>query len=216
MAPPECTTNANCEDGLGCTVDTCETGTCVSAPLDCGDGVCLEGSGCVECSEDNHCNAGDVCEDNACVTPVPTSITVEWEWPVDFNIYHLSFMGFFCEGGTLSGEGKNAEGCKNSPQSDSIVDYDWQELDLLTGDPVMEPFGGSFEVSGPGWLFFNPIYQDIVPNPNKDWCDSPTGFSTGVKFIVKVDGVELDVGVVGQLYNASGCNGRVYIDFPTP
>src|SRR5438132_5391813 len=76
-----CTTNAECDDALGCTVDTCDTGsnTCVHAPL-CDDGdVCTTDScnepgvctfspvaGC--CHTDVECDDGSACTNDSCDT----------------------------------------------------------------------------------------------------------------------------------------------------
>ena len=48
-APPdECTTNVDCDDGLGCTVDTCVTGSCQHTAVNCNDNVACTADACVE------------------------------------------------------------------------------------------------------------------------------------------------------------------------
>jgi len=93
----ECLANGDCSDGVGCTDDTCEGGSCVYTPNDdncpddglycTGDDVCHPTDGCLntgnpcaaglhcqestdsceECILDSHCTDGVPCTDNACV-----------------------------------------------------------------------------------------------------------------------------------------------------
>lgn len=66
--PPDCTTNANCDDDDGCTSDVCNTttGDCTNTPL-CPDDRCVDDA-CVECVGDDDCDAGETCDDtNFCV-----------------------------------------------------------------------------------------------------------------------------------------------------
>ena len=46
-----CSSDAECDDGFDCTVDTCESGMCVNTP-----GVCLSGS---PCDINGMCDPGD-------------------------------------------------------------------------------------------------------------------------------------------------------------
>lgn len=72
----ECLTAANCNDGVSCTQDTCESGACSNIANDalCNDGLFCNGtescnvlSGCT--STGNPCSGGDFCDEtmNACV-----------------------------------------------------------------------------------------------------------------------------------------------------
>jgi hypothetical protein len=65
---PECVSNEDCDDGLECTVGTCDEGTCV---VESQDDLCEDGAGCIV----GRCNAGvcglegddDLCDDgNEC------------------------------------------------------------------------------------------------------------------------------------------------------
>jgi len=71
---------ASCEDGDPCTLnDTCDTGNCVSGPVDdcddgnlCTDDSCTAGVGCVNannsapCDDSDACTTGDVCSGGSC------------------------------------------------------------------------------------------------------------------------------------------------------
>src|SRR5262245_61699547 len=64
------------DDGLTCTVDTCNQGTPVHGPAQAGK-PCTEGGGvvcdgvgqCVACLEDAQCGGGLVCQQHVCVAP---------------------------------------------------------------------------------------------------------------------------------------------------
>jgi hypothetical protein len=70
-----CFDNDDCDDGLFCTLDVCNTstGVCTHPPLDCSDGVsCTDDScnsidGCVNtpndanCDDQNVCNGAEIC-----------------------------------------------------------------------------------------------------------------------------------------------------------
>ena len=65
-----CTANSQCDDGVACTVDSCDAGTCVNTPEDafCGDGIlctddiCDQALGCtnppVSCPQGEQCDPG--------------------------------------------------------------------------------------------------------------------------------------------------------------
>ncbi len=65
--PPECTVDADCDDGDPCTTDTCESGSCsnVGCPPGqvCGDTGCMAGP---ECTMDSDCGPTDACVQNTC------------------------------------------------------------------------------------------------------------------------------------------------------
>lgn len=65
----ECMTNADCDDGNSCTVESCDSMLCVRGPRDCDDGFsctldsCAEGSGCVHSPDPAMmCTTGFRCE----------------------------------------------------------------------------------------------------------------------------------------------------------
>jgi hypothetical protein len=69
----ECATEADCDDGLDCTADTCAAGSCVfTAPDEDMDGFaledCLDGDDCDDTEDTIHPEAVDVCDgrDNDC------------------------------------------------------------------------------------------------------------------------------------------------------
>ncbi len=75
-APPQCTNDAQCDDGIGCTGDVCEAGVCVRVPRDvlCDDGLFCTGAetcdpnvGCVTqpvvCGDSVGCT-DDLCDEN--------------------------------------------------------------------------------------------------------------------------------------------------------
>ncbi len=72
-APPECTRQRDCDDGVECTLDTCQGGRCVFAPDDtrCEDGLFCNGpprcsaTGCVLASP-VRCDDGVSCTEDAC------------------------------------------------------------------------------------------------------------------------------------------------------
>jgi hypothetical protein len=80
-----CQSNADCEDGEICTVNTCAPGSpgadpggCLSAPLSCDDSngctddTCVNGQGCLNanntapCSDGDFCTVNDACSGGAC------------------------------------------------------------------------------------------------------------------------------------------------------
>ncbi len=72
-APPECTDDRHCDDGLECTEDRCEARACVNRPRDevCDDGAfctvsdrCDPTLGCV--SDPNPCSDGVSCTEDTC------------------------------------------------------------------------------------------------------------------------------------------------------
>jgi len=72
-APPECTSNANCDDGNACTDDTCVDNDCVYTPDDtnsCDDGLfCTVGDACSAGScggTARVCNDADECTVDSC------------------------------------------------------------------------------------------------------------------------------------------------------
>ncbi len=86
-AGPSCTTDAECDDGLACTQDTCSAGACVATPDDaaCTDGmggVCVGGFGCQYdgCSPST-CVAGPCetarCDGDTCVLEPACAATEE-------------------------------------------------------------------------------------------------------------------------------------------
>lgn len=71
---PPCLSDAECDDGVPCTVDTCEPTGCVHAPDDaaCDDGklctadTCVPGVGCQHVHSDAMCDDGIGCTLDAC------------------------------------------------------------------------------------------------------------------------------------------------------
>ncbi len=78
---PPCAIDADCDDGDGCSIDTCVDGVCRRAAVDCGDGdgctddVCTDGA-CTnpprDCDDGNDCTA-DTCVAGTCQNPVAAS-----------------------------------------------------------------------------------------------------------------------------------------------
>jgi hypothetical protein len=66
VAPPPCTTDADCDDGDPCTDDVCDAGSCTHPPYDCDDGNACTVDSCVN----GWCvNTPVACDDhNACTT----------------------------------------------------------------------------------------------------------------------------------------------------
>lgn len=99
-----CTTDGDCDDDIGCTVDSCTLGRCVNATDDsacpapsnqCLRSVCVAGSGCAEEPRSGSCDNGQYCDGNdSCVGGVCTG------------------AGDPCEGMTVCDEGLDAcTGC---------------------------------------------------------------------------------------------------------
>lgn len=78
--PPECTAASDCDDGVGCTADTCANWTCVHTP---NDAACDDGNACTQdtcdlsadctltantlpCDDNNPCTANDTCKAGSC------------------------------------------------------------------------------------------------------------------------------------------------------
>jgi hypothetical protein len=97
-APKTCVEDTDCDDGLSCSIESCESGVCVystgiccQSVSDCGDGdactvdLCGEGNQCMyvlganadccnndaECEDNNTCTT-DACADNLCVYQTST------------------------------------------------------------------------------------------------------------------------------------------------
>ncbi len=83
VPPTGCTSDAACDDGVPCTVDSCEDSLCSYVGNDaacddgnvCTDDACVVGVGCVEanntapCPDDTYCNGTDVCAGGVCTHP---------------------------------------------------------------------------------------------------------------------------------------------------
>lgn len=78
QAPPQCASDADCDDANPCTRDLCSDGQCV--PTGCTDGqVCVQGIGCrtaqcrtaADCDDGNVCNGAEACQGRRCVAGVP-------------------------------------------------------------------------------------------------------------------------------------------------
>lgn len=67
---PECTINADCDDGNACTSDTCVSESCVHDPIAncCGNGACESGEDCNSCSSDCFAGSGASCGNGICET----------------------------------------------------------------------------------------------------------------------------------------------------
>jgi hypothetical protein len=72
-APPQCTRNADCDDGNICTVNTCDDGMCNTRARDCSDNIrCTvdtcdpAAGGCVHTPSDSRCDDGDPCTADHC------------------------------------------------------------------------------------------------------------------------------------------------------
>ncbi len=211
-----CVHEENCDDGKSTTADSCNaSGECVHTNIQttpqvgdsCNDNdsctvsdVIVAGGQCVgvaKCAANQTCSAG-ICYDSVPVSPYK-EVMVKW-YPT-FNTYHASFMGWFCKGGTLTSDGTSATGCSNYSE--------WKEFAKWNGNPNPSQLTETFFIPKGSWLFFNPLFNLTFEGANSDWCDSPTGFSTGVSWEVWVDGAKLPVTLVSN--KATGCNGRVWI-----
>lgn len=61
LSGANCTTHAQCDDGVACTVDRCVSGHCSNDRSTCG---CFSNS---DCDDGNFCNGFETCVSNACV-----------------------------------------------------------------------------------------------------------------------------------------------------
>lgn len=65
----QCTAASHCNDSKECTVDTCDSGSCVhtnkATGTSCTGGFCYSGD-CVSCTQDSHCDDGNPCTYNFC------------------------------------------------------------------------------------------------------------------------------------------------------
>jgi Fungal cellulose binding domain/Putative metal-binding motif len=77
--------SVDCDDGIACTVDTCDASDgCVSTPNDgvCGDDVdctvdsCNESAGCMSIPDDDACDDADACTADACSAEGCLNLTV--------------------------------------------------------------------------------------------------------------------------------------------
>lgn len=73
-----CTLAPECDDGMQCTLNNCIAGVCITGEVDIGEscdqdgGTVCDGDGnCVECSDDEGCDSGEICVDNECVPDDP-------------------------------------------------------------------------------------------------------------------------------------------------
>jgi hypothetical protein len=63
---------------MQCTLNNCIAGVCITGEVDIGEscdqdgGTVCDGDGnCVECSDDEGCDSGEICVDNECVSDDP-------------------------------------------------------------------------------------------------------------------------------------------------
>ena len=69
------------DDGVECTLDLCEAGNVIDAPMDgitcpdTGEGYCLAGA-CVQCVADSHCSPNEDCKQGWCVAQTCTDNVV--------------------------------------------------------------------------------------------------------------------------------------------
>ncbi|UJR79655.1 Hypothetical protein I5071_16930 [Sandaracinus amylolyticus] len=86
--PPDCRNASECDDGVDCTTDTCESGTCVFTPaaaacddsVPCTTDVCDPVAGCSHTPDAAACDDGNACTTDSCdavagcrVAPVHTA-----------------------------------------------------------------------------------------------------------------------------------------------
>lgn len=67
---PECSVDADCDDGNPCTTGSCVSGSCVHDPVAncCGNGTCEAGEDCTSCSTDCATGTAAACGNGICET----------------------------------------------------------------------------------------------------------------------------------------------------
>ncbi len=139
-----CTGDAECDDGIDCTVDACDTstGACSSVPDNtmCDDGVpctadaCSAATGCVATPQNSQCDDGIACTTDACDATAGCQFTVQDA---------LCDDGVGCTTDACSA----ATGCSHAPGAASCDDDNPCTADVcdVTGDcgstPVMDGAG---------------------------------------------------------------------------
>jgi hypothetical protein len=161
VTPPECTTDADCEDGLFCTVNTCdtETGTCgavtacppaVEGCVIINDSCDEENDTCVDFADDTLCIDDSLCTVDTC--NITTGLCDNT--PVDCS------DGVDCTDDTCD-EGTGE--CMRIPNNDNCPDDGF----FCTGQEICDPGTGCVSEG-------DPCPEGTVCNDNSETCDVET------------------------------------------
>ena len=132
-----CTANSQCDDGVACTVDSCDAGTCVNTPEDavCGDGIlctddiCDQALGCtnapVSCPQGEQCDPGT----GQCVTSSECIVDADCDDGLFCNGDETCVAGN-CQAGTLPCDlatqvcNEDSDICEAIAWSPTVLDVD--------------------------------------------------------------------------------------------
>jgi serine protease len=134
LGAPQCTTDADCDDGNECTADTCTAQMCSNTPVaddtTCGGGAgicCAGGCGAPACSSDAECDDAVACTLDSCSAPATCGATCSNEPTSTCGPSAVCGNGI-CEEGedglTCSADCRCAGGktCRNGNCGDGVCD----------------------------------------------------------------------------------------------